>query len=70
MTELMEHAEKIPFNKEAVTESQCFEAPLFTSWKNHGQQVYIQSYRKEDMITFIPPEYGQGIILQTTFLLP
>lgn len=52
MTELMEHAEKIPFTKEAVTESCALEAPLY-QLENHGQQVYIQSYRKEDMITFI-----------------
>ncbi len=52
MTELMEHAEKVPFTKEAVTESCALEVPLY-QLENHGQQVYIQSYRKEDMITFI-----------------
>ena len=52
MEQLLKQAEWIPFTREAVAASCRPEKPLYTL-ENHGQNVYMQSYEKDGVLSFI-----------------
>ena len=52
MRQLTQMARKIPFNEEAVSMNCKPENPVYTL-ENHGQNVFLQSYQKENDTAFV-----------------